>query len=283
MKKYLLLWSLLLIFMQVEAQRVRPKERKIVQPPANKTKFHLFLLVGQSNMAGRGYTEAVDTLVHPHVLRFNKDGEWEEAKDPLHFDKPIAGVGPGLAFGKAMADADTSVIIGLIPCAVGGSGIDYWQEGAYYPATKTHPYDDALLRAKKAMQTGTLTGIIWHQGEADSKPASCLVYEAKLKALIATFRKDLGKPMLPFVAGQLPDFQIYKQDSVGHKTINRSAIKVNEAIAAVKESVRNYGFVKANNTQHRGDVLHFSAASARLMGRRYAKEMMDIVNNKTER
>jgi len=283
MKKYLLLGALLLVFIQVGAQGIKPKERKVVQPPANKAKCHLFLLVGQSNMAGRGYAEAVDTIAHARVLLLNKEGEWEEAKDPLHFDKPIAGVGPGLAFGKAMADADTAVVIGLIPCAVGGSGIDYWQEGTYYPATKTYPYDDAIVRTKKAMQMGTLTGIIWHQGEADSKPAACLIYKAKLKALIATFRKDLGKPMLPFVAGQLPDFQIYKQDSVGHKTINRSAIKVNEAIAAVKESVRNYGFVKANNTQHRGDVLHFSAASARLMGRRYAKEMMNIVNNITER
>ncbi|GAA4778362.1 hypothetical protein GCM10023231_01140 [Olivibacter ginsenosidimutans] len=68
-------------------------------------------------MAGRGYPEAVDTIAHASVLRLNQESEWEEAKDPLHFDKPVAGVGPGFEFGKAMADADTSAVIGLIPCA----------------------------------------------------------------------------------------------------------------------------------------------------------------------
>jgi hypothetical protein len=45
---------------------------------------------------------------------------------------------------------------------VGGSGIDAWAPGAYFADTKTHPYDDALARARVAQQTGTLAGIIWH-------------------------------------------------------------------------------------------------------------------------
>ena len=45
----------------------------------------------------------------------------QPAVEPLHFDKPkIVGVGLGLAFGKAMAEAEPDVTIGLIPCAVGG-------------------------------------------------------------------------------------------------------------------------------------------------------------------
>ncbi len=139
------------------------------------------------------------------------------------------------------------MVIGLIPCAVGGSGIDYWKEGAYYPATKTNPYDDAIVRAKKAMQKGTLRGIIWHQGEADGNPEGCLVYEKKLKAVITTFRTDLGMPNLPFVAGQLPGFQIYKQDSTGHPAVNTYKIKINEAVADLKKTVPNYGFVTAED------------------------------------
>ena len=60
-------------------------------PP--REKFHLFLLVGQSNMAGRGTLEKQDTTPHPRVLMLNKAGEWAPAVDPLHFDKPSAGVG----------------------------------------------------------------------------------------------------------------------------------------------------------------------------------------------
>ena len=41
-----------------------------------KEDFHLFLLVGQSNMAGRGKVEASDRKPHPRVLMLTKDLKW---------------------------------------------------------------------------------------------------------------------------------------------------------------------------------------------------------------
>jgi hypothetical protein len=199
-----------LVGASAQTQAAQPRVRTVVAPPARQEKFQLYLLVGQSNMAGRGYVEAQDTVPNRHVLRLNPAGQWEIAKDPIHFDKPVAGVGLGLAFGRAMAAADTSSSIGLIPCAVGGSGIDAWAPGAYFADTNTHPYDDALARARLAQQMGTLAGIIWHQGETDSSPEKSTTYGPKLAALIARFRADLQAPNVPFVAGQLPAFQFTK-------------------------------------------------------------------------
>lgn len=261
---------------QVLAQGLKPAQRTVVNPPLAKGKFHLYLLVGQSNMAGRGYPEAIDTTPNVRVLRLNKAGQWEIAKDPVHFDKSAAGVGPGLEFAKTLANQDPSVTIGLIPCAVGGSGIDFWKAGTYYPATKTNPYDDAIARAREAMQSGTLKGILWHQGESDSGPAKSAEYADKLTKLIASFRKDLDAPNVPFVAGQLPDFQIHQQDSTGKAKVNPYAIKVNEAIAGLKGRVKNYSFITADSTADRGDHLHFNAESARLMGRRYARQIQEL-------
>jgi hypothetical protein len=262
------------------AQGLKPLQRVVVQPPPVKAKFHLYLLIGQSNMAGRGYPEAVDTTANVRVLRLNQAGQWEIAKDPIHFDKSVAGVGPGLEFGKAMAEADPTVTIGLIPCAVGGSGIDVWKAGAFYAATKTKPYDDAIARGKTAKQSGTLMGIIWHQGESDSSPQKSVAYADNLTAVIASLRADLQAPNVPFVAGQLPDFQIHQQDSTGKAKVNNGAIKVNEAVASLKGLVKNYAFVTAEGTDHRGDHLHFNAVSARLMGRRYAKQMLELQKQK---
>src|SRR5947208_10691890 len=87
-------------------------------PP--KEKFHLFLLVGQSNMAGRGTVEAQDKTPHPRVLMLNKEGAWVPAIDPLHFDKSAAGVGLGKTFATLYAEAHPGITVGLIPCAVGG-------------------------------------------------------------------------------------------------------------------------------------------------------------------
>jgi len=95
-----------------------------------KANFHLFLLVGQSNMAGRGTVTEADKIPHARVLMLNKAGEWVPAVDPLHFDKPAAvGVGLGRSFADAVAAATPGATIGLIPCAVGGSPIDAWQPG----------------------------------------------------------------------------------------------------------------------------------------------------------
>jgi hypothetical protein len=259
-----------------QTQAAQPRVRTVVAPPARQEKFQLYLLVGQSNMAGRGYVEAQDTVPNRHVLRLNPAGQWEIAKDPIHFDKPVAGVGPGLAFGRAMAAADTSSSIGLIPCAVGGSGIDAWVPGAYFADTNTHPYDDALARARLAQQTGTLAGIIWHQGETDSNPEKSTTYGPKLAALIARFRADLQAPNVPFVAGQLPAFQFTKTTPDGTTQPNPGAERVNAAVVALARTVPHYTYVSAAGTTDRGDHLHFDARSARLLGQRYARAMQQM-------
>ena len=88
---------------------------------AAQDKMDLYLLVGQSNMAGRGVVEEQDKTPHARVLMLSKEGKWVPAIDPMHFDKPAAGVGLGKTFGQLIAEANPGVTIGLIPCAVGGS------------------------------------------------------------------------------------------------------------------------------------------------------------------
>ena len=261
----------LLLTTSARAQSLRPRLREVVAPPARKEQFRLYLLIGQSNMAGRGVVEAQDTVPDPRVLRLNQAGQWEIAKDPVHFDKPIAGVGPGLSFGKTLAAQEAGITVGLIPCAVGGSAIAFWQPGVFYPATKTYPYDDALARAKAAMQRGTLAGIIWHQGESDSNPAGSQAYAQNLTELIARLRQDLQAPEVPFVAGQLPAFQIEKADSLGRKTTNTAAVNLNQAVASLVRTVPHYAYISAEGTHDIGDHIHLDAASARLMGQRYAQ------------
>ena len=107
----------------------------------------VFVLAGQSNMAGRGVVEPQDRVADLNVVMLDRTLHWVPAIDPIHYDKPIAGVGPGHSFARALVANDPNAHIGLIPAAVGGSPISSWEPGALDPATKTHPYDDALARA----------------------------------------------------------------------------------------------------------------------------------------
>ena len=175
--------------------------------PADKQDFHLFLLVGQSNMAGRGKVTATDRKPHDRVLMLNKAGDWVPATAPMHFDKPaMVGVGLGRTFGIEYAKANPNVVVGLIPCAVGGSPIAAWDVGGYHSQTKSHPWDDAIPRAQLALRTGVLKGILWHQGESDSKEELAKKYEAKLHALVGRFRDTLAAPNVPFIVGQMGQF-----------------------------------------------------------------------------
>jgi hypothetical protein len=226
-----------------------------------KDSFHLFLLVGQSNMAGRGTVAAEDKTPHPRVLMLSKSGEWVPAVDPMHFDKPAAGVGLGKTFGTLVAEANPGITIGLIPCAVGGSPIDAWKPGVFYAPTKSHPWDDAVQRAHIALKAGTLKGILWHQGESDSTAELAPTYEAKLHDLIARLRKELDAASVPFIAGQMGKF------ADAPWTADKEM--VNKAHASLPSAVPQTAFVSAEGLMHRGDKVHFDSASYREFGKRY--------------
>src|SRR5262249_19834810 len=82
-----------------------------------KEQFHIYLLFGQSNMAGRGQLEE-GRPAHPRVLKLTAEHTWAPATEPLHFDLPkICGAGIGTTFGEDIADANPAVTIGLVPCA----------------------------------------------------------------------------------------------------------------------------------------------------------------------
>ena len=211
-------------------------------------------------MAGRGKPAAEDRAVHPRVLTLAKNGKWQPARDPIHFDKRVAGVGLGLTFGKVMATENPQTRIGLVPCAIGGSSIKLWVRGGFHRGTKTHPYDDTIRRASLAMRDGTLRGILWHQGESDAGKMPTPEYRQRFQRLIADLRRDLRAPNVPFVAGELGR---WRED-----TAELNATLSNEAKKA------GVGFVSSEGLSNKkGDAAHFDARSLREFGRRFAKVM----------
>ena len=227
--------------------------------------FHLYLLAGQSNMAGRGIiTDEYKIEGNAKVYMLDINNSWITAEHPLHFDKPkVAGVGPGLSFGIKMAEANPTIKIGLVPCAVGGSSINVWKPGAFDSATKTYPYDDAVKRIEVAMQYGVFKGVLWHQGESDSRPESAAVYLPKLIALINRFREVIHNSRLPVVAGELGTYrQVYSN--------------INGVLAQLIQQVPYTAIASSGGLTHKGDTTHFSAASADELGKRFAEKMKQL-------
>ena len=229
-----------------------------VTPPARGL-FHIYLLMGQSNMAGRG---ALGPQVdNPRVLTLNSDGQWVVARDPLHakIGGVEPGVGPGVPFANAMLEAHPEVTIGLIPCAVGGSPLRRWVKGGDL-------YEAAITRAKAAAEIGVVMGVLWHQGETDAtKRGNAESYEARLTTMFGDLRQDLGDPELPIVVGQLGEFL------GGDKYPHADAVRA--ALERVPRTASHVGYADSAGLGHKGDRVHFDAEAARELGERYAKAM----------
>ncbi len=215
----------------------------------------LFLLIGQSNMAGRGKVEPEDQVKNPHIFMLTKDLKWVAATDPLHFDKPSAGVGPASEFAREILKADPNATIGLIPCASGGTSLDQWKAGRPL-------YNSAVARTKEALKQGTLAGILWHQGESDStNPRNVASYADRLSVMVAQLRRDLEADAVPVVLGELIH---------AHKTNDSVTI----ALAAAAKKIPLCALVSSEGLGNK--ALHFNAADARTFGRRYAVEYLKL-------
>lgn len=177
--------------------------------PANKENFHVFLLMGQSNMAGFAPLQPGDDAEAPGVLTLRGELtginsttlidpiEWERASHNLHQVQSSDRFGLGMDFAKRYMELNPGVTVGLIPAAWGASFIHNSSKGA-------NRYANAIQRAQFAQQSGEIHGVLWHQGEGDFTQLSLAnSYAANLDKLVGDLRTDLGDSDLPFVAGGL--------------------------------------------------------------------------------
>jgi hypothetical protein len=234
-----------------------------VATPAAKQSFHIYLLMGQSNMVGRDTRSLASQVDNPRLLALNHDNQWVIARDPIHFDTRIPpGQGPGIPFGLEMLQNSPGITIGLVPCAVGGTPLSRWVKGADL-------YEDCLTRAKLAAHAGSIEGVLWHQGEADTTTqANADSYETRLVQMFKDLRQDLGLPHLPIVVGQLGPFL----DPQKYPYLQT----VTAALKHIPAVLPDAGYADSAGLEDRGDKLHFSAESQKAFGVRYAKAMQQI-------
>lgn len=248
-----------------------------VKIPSSKKNFHLFLLMGQSNMSGGVGLATGDTKPIPSVLkmRWAREGEvskWAPGAHPLHPRRPNkkARFGPGLSFAEAYVADKPGVTVGLIPMAWGGRSIAQLSKGSEI-------YRDAIRHTKAAMQAGTLKGVLWHQGESDTvEQTRTDAYEKRLHRLVDDVRKDLRNPHLPFVVGNLAEFYGTGKD---HKAPDRVAriTKIKEILRRLPKKVPHTGFVESTGCSPAARAkVHFDRKSCLLMGKRYAKVYADM-------
>lgn len=247
----------------------------ITKLPEGTDELDLFLLIGQSNMKGRGVMPDEPKNDPRVVMMHLKDDSWYLARHPLHLTGDAktfaghdnAGVGSGLAFAETIAAQNPKLAVGLIPCAVGGSPIQVWQKGAKL-------YDEALRRAKLALQAtapvkARIRGALWLQGEANSNPEGLAVHESKLLKLVDDLRADLGEPELPFIACTIGE--------MGDSAKLADKAKMNKILLDLPSKRPQTACVDARDLKtHIGDNVHFDTAAQNEIGRRFAAKYAEL-------
>lgn len=228
----------------------------------------LFLLIGQSNMAGRAPVWAEDRKPIDGVVSLDAEGNWRPAIDPLHADRAdYVGVGMGRSFARVLREVNPDREIGLIPCAVGGTRLDQWEPGGEL-------FNRAINRARQAMASGELVGILWHQGEGDTRTwRQASTYAARWKVMAKAFRAELAAPEVPMVVGELGEF-LFRERYATAPFLYYD--EVNRQLRSLAEEMPLVGCARSRGLSDMGDQLHFSTDSQRELGRRYAMIFLQL-------
>lgn len=218
--------------------------------------MHSFLLIGQSNMAGRGVLTDLPEI-QDRRLNILRNGRWVPMFRPINDDRPFSGINLAERFAQLYAEK-YDVEVGLICCADGGTSLEQWKPGSLL-------FDNAVNNARLAQRTSTIAGVLWHQGEADCGEPLYSTYAERFAVMMRAFRKELGLDDVPFLLGALGDF--LKDRVVSPSLVNYPY--VNAALRKVVAENPMTGFVPAQGLTHKGDNLHFNAQSLYTFGERY--------------
>jgi hypothetical protein len=225
--------------------------------------IHSFLMIGQSNMAGRGLIGDVPPIENGNLFML-RNGCWYPLSEPVNYDRPFAGVSLAVSFADEY-QKKFGVQAGLIPCADGGTSLEDWREGGQL-------YTHAVYQCRLAKNISQVKGILWHQGEGDSgdeKKASS--YAQRFSGMIGALLKDCGLEDTPVILGELGHFL---KDNP--KSTEPFFPVVNRELAKLAAENRGMALASAEGLVSKGDSVHFDARSLREFGRRYFQKYLEL-------
>lgn len=247
--------------------------------------FHIYLCFGQSNMEGQGNIESQDKSVDSRFQVLcsydncgsRTKGSWYDATPPLSCCSG-AHLGPVDYFGRTLVKKlPEHIKVGVSVVAIAGCDIQLFEKENYknYRAESYmqgtiqsyggNPYGRLVEMGKEAQKVGVIKGILLHQGETNTGQNN---WPNRVKAVYNDLINDLGLNAadVPLLVGE-----VVRTDQGGQ------CGSMNNIIANVPSTIPNSYVISAQGLGHKGDNLHFSSASYRTLGERYAEQMLKVL------
>ena len=202
----------------------------------------------------------------------------------------MAGLDPEESFTPAVIEAFGEEHVIVVKDAQGGQPIRRWYK-EWHPADGETPpntgdlYERLMEKVNKAIagkEIGTVT-LVWMQGERDARESHGEVYAESLRGLVGQLQEDLHREDVNFVIGRLSDFG-GKQRSYPHWNMIREVqVEVAEddpRVAWVDTDDLNDGLNRRGKPIE--DDLHYSAEGYKELGSRFAAKAIELIEQAEE-
>lgn len=230
------------------------------------------LLMGQSNMSGRGLSQYVEKISDERITTLYSDLGWVTMAEPIHKDAANGGIGLAASFAKAFVET-YDCELGLVPLAKGGSSLGQWKKG-FSGTDDTDLYENTVAMAKKAIEDGCeIRAILWHQGESNRSTSD---YAEQFKEIMDGLIADIGlvEAEIVIVTGELCD----RGDEVNWPIENVNAALNSDEL---KNYFTNYAVASSDGlTNDELEDSHFDAPSLRVLGYRYFEGFYEALMDK---
>lgn len=262
---------------------VLPNTKVVSQDP----NFYIFLCFGQSNMEGNARIQPQDTSVDsrfqvmeavdcPNLGRIR--GHWYPAVPPLC--RCRTGLTPADYFGRTLVEnLPENISVGVINVSVGGCKIELFDKDNFQSYVSTvpewmlnmikeydgNPYARLVEMAKIAQKDGVIKGILLHQGESNTNDT---LWPGKVSLVYNNLIRDLNlKPEdVPLLAGE-----VVNADQGG------ACASMNSIIATLPKIIPNSYVISSAGCTDITDNLHFTADGYRILGKRYAIQLLSLM------
>ncbi|UVI32886.1 sialate O-acetylesterase [Paenibacillus spongiae] len=258
----------------------------------------LWIIAGQSNAEGCG--KLID-IEEPQtgVSCFYMGDRWDlaveplcwvfESPDPIHWmhipegasvseerlkeyaaahrrDR-VQGAGFGIPFGKMLLQ-HTGIPVGLLMVAHGGTSMSQWSDELADEGG--HSLYGAMLRVIQA-SGGKVKGCLWYQGESDADESVVGLYYDRMIQWVASLRRDLGDPELPFIYAQIATVMNWGSEAAWNR-IQDEQLRLESKLgrAALVPTIDSV----------LADAIHPDASSLRDIGHRMAWAALRLVHDR---
>jgi len=205
----------------------------------------------------------------------------------------MAGMDPNVSFTPAVTNALGAQNVVIVKHAVGGSSIRDWCKTdlenlpptpGVIPKPRGRHYDVLLakLRAAEAQDTLKTVTLVWMQGESDKRNPK---YRAYLTDLIRQFESDLRRKDINVVIGRISDAGLYPEKPLEgkHKLMFEGAKTIRRTQVEFAESYARGAWVDTDdlNNKKQGDTmvddLHYTPEGYNVLGQRFAEKAIELI------